>query len=225
MIFLTVTPVKMQKSLKYTIFKTKWGHFGLAGVENTLCGTCLPLLVPEKVKSHLLNNLSLLYRARPEPGRRTSSIEPVPSTSSGQALSRVEGHQTSRILFDKNLFKTLQEQIIAYFEGVCVNFSQNIPIELYGFSSFTRSILIACRDIKFGQTISYSALARKLGRPDATRAVGNALAKNPLPLIVPCHRVIRSDGATGGFSAPGGTNLKAKLLKHENSALIDYKSI
>jgi len=211
MIFLTVTPVKMQKLLKYTIFMTKWGYFGLAGVENTLCGTrlpkvyvgqaCLPLSVPEKVKSHLLNNLSLLYRA--------SSIE----------------HQASRILFDKNLFKTLQEQIIAYFEGVCVNFSQNIPIELYGFSSFTRSILIACRDIKFGQTISYSALARKLGRPDATRAVGNALAKNPLPLIVPCHRVIRSDGATGGFSAPGGTNLKAKLLKHENSALIDYKSI
>jgi methylated-DNA-[protein]-cysteine S-methyltransferase len=194
MIFLTVTAVKMQKSLKYTIFRTKWGYFGLAGVENTLWRTCLPLSEPEKVKLELLKSRPVV------------------------ALK-------SRIERDKNLFKTLQEQIIAYFEGVCINFSRDIPIELHGFSSFIRSVLTACRNIKFGQTIGYSALARKIGRPDAARAVGNALAKNPLPLIVPCHRVICSDGAIGGFSAPGGTNLKAKMLKHENSVLIDYKSI
>jgi methylated-DNA-[protein]-cysteine S-methyltransferase len=194
MIFLTVTAVKMQKSLKYTIFRTKWGHFGLAGVENTLLRTCLPLSEPEKVKLELLKSRPVV------------------------ALK-------SRIERDKNLFKTLQEQIIAYFGGVCINFSRDIPIALDGFGSFTRSVLTACRNIKFGQTLTYSALAKKLSRPDAARAVGNALAKNPLPLIVPCHRVIRSDGTTGGFSAPGGKNLKAKMLKHENSALIDGNNI
>jgi len=193
MIFLTVMAVKMQKSLKYTIFRTEWGYFGLAGADNTLWRTCLPLSDPERIKFHLLKMPSLLNRA--------SSNE----------------HRVSRVQFDKNLFKALQAQITAYFEGVCVNFSRDIPIELDGFSSFACSVLTICRDIKFGQKITYLALAKRLGRPTTVRAVGNALAKNPLPLIIPCHRVIRSNGKIGGFSAPGGKNLKAKLLQHEHA--------
>jgi methylated-DNA-[protein]-cysteine S-methyltransferase len=188
-----MTLLKMQKSLKYTIFKTKWGYFGLAGTQFALWRTCLPLPNPEKVKSHLLKNLSLL--------NRKPSIE----------------NRESRIENDKNLFRPLQEQITAYFEGACVNFSWDVPIVLDGFGSFTYSVLTACRGIKFGQKITYSALAKRLGRPAASRAVGNALAKNPVPLIIPCHRVVRSDDKVGGFSAPGGKDLKAKLLKHEQS--------
>ena len=189
----------MQKSLRYTIFKTKWGYFGLAGTEHAIWRTCLPLSGPEKVKSHLLKDPLL--------ANRILGIE----------------NQGSRIKNDKNLFKTLQEQITAYFEGACVNFSQGIPIVLDGFSTFASSVLTICRDIRFGQTISYSALAKRLGRPTAARAVGNTLAKNPLPLIIPCHRVVRTDGKVGGFSSPGGKNLKAKLLRHEHAALIRRK--
>ncbi len=178
----------MQKTIKYTIFNTKWGYFGLAGTKYALCGTCLPLREPEKVESHLLKNLSLIDRE--------SSIE-----------------------LAKTCFKTLQEQITAYFDGSCVNFSPDIPLALDGFSSFCSSVLNACRDIKFGQTISYSALAKKAGRPAASRAVGSVLAKNPLPLIIPCHRVVRSDGKIGGFSAPGGISLKKKMLELERQAV------
>jgi len=178
----------MQKAIKYIIFETRWGYFGLAGTRYALCGTCLPLPEPEKVESQLLKNLPTI--------NRESSIES-----------------------DKDLFKTLQEQIAAYFQGACVNFSPDIPIVLDRFSTFGSSVLAACREIKFGQTISYSELAKRLGRPAASRAVGNALAKNPLPLIIPCHRVVRSDGKIGGFSAPGGISLKKKMLELERQTL------
>jgi methylated-DNA-[protein]-cysteine S-methyltransferase len=116
--------------------------------------------------------------------------------------------------FDKSFFRPLQEQINTYFEGAYVDF-KNIPIELEGFSSFLSSVLTACRNVGFGRTISYSGLAIKIGRPTAVRAVGGALAKNPLPLIIPCHRIIRGDGKIGGFSALGGITLKKKMLQHE----------
>jgi methylated-DNA-[protein]-cysteine S-methyltransferase len=176
----------MKNAIKYTIFKTKWGYFGLAGGENGLFRTCLPLAGPEKVESQLLQNL-----------------------------------QNSR--YDKSLFKTTQDKITAYFEGAVINFG-NIPVVLDGYSSSISSVLTGCRNMGFGRTISYSGLARKIGRPAAARAVGGALAKNPLPLIIPCHRIVCSDGKIGGFSAIGGKDLKAKLLKHEQAALIEYRS-
>ena len=176
----------MQKAVKYTIFKTKWGYFGLFGTEYALYRTQLPGPKREKIKSLLLRN--------------------IPDAQ-----------------FDKGVFRPLQEQVSTYFEGAYVDF-RNIHIELEGFSSFVGSVLTACRNVEFGRTITYAGLARKIKRPAAARAVGNALAQNPLPLIIPCHRVVRSDGKIGGFSAAGGTELKAKLLKHEQKSLIDCQS-
>ena len=190
----------MQKAIKYMIFETRWGYFGLVGTEYGLLRTCLPGPVPEKIKCQLLKSLP--------PANRASSIE----------------YRVSRIDFDKTFFKTAQEQIIAYFEGSCVDF-RNIPIVLSSLSQFCRLVLTACRNIEFGRTVSYSALAKKIGRPAAARAVGSALARNPLPLIIPCHRIVRSDGKIGGFSAAGGKTLKTKLLKHEQAALIDCKQL
>jgi methylated-DNA-[protein]-cysteine S-methyltransferase len=172
----------MQKVIKYVIFKTKWGYFGLAGTEYALYRTQLPGPKPEKIKSMLLKNF----------------------------------HNPQ---FDKTFFKTLQEQITAYFEGACVNFSRDVPLVLEGLSSFGISVLTTCRSIEFGQTLTYGQLAKKSGRPNASRAVGSTLAKNPLPLLIPCHRIIRSDGKMGGFSAPGGITLKKSLLELERKIL------
>jgi len=183
----------MQKAIKYTIFKTRWGYFGLVGTEFALLRTHLPDPEPEKIKHELLKNLPFVNR-------------------------------DSRIEYDKALFKTAQEQIAAYFDGDCINFSRDFPIILDGFSFFISSVLTACRDIRFGQTISYGRLAQKIGRPGTARAVGSALAKNPLPLIIPCHRVVRSNGKIGGFSTPGRINLKAKLLELEKQVLMDRKT-
>jgi methylated-DNA-[protein]-cysteine S-methyltransferase len=82
-------------------------------------------------------------------------------------------------------------------------------------SAFARSVLGACREIRFGQTMSYEGLARKAGKPKAVRAVGRVMARNPLPLIIPCHRVVHCDGKIGGFSAIGGVSLKKRMLEME----------
>ncbi len=206
----------MQKVVKYAIFKTKWGYFGLTGTEYALCRTQLPGPKPEKIKALLLKNLLLPNQAS-SIKRRASSIKHQVS-SIEYRVSRIE-HQVLSIEFDKTFFKTLQEQIAAYFEGACVNFSRDIPLALDGFSSFGISVLTACRAIEFGQTITYGRLAKKSGRPNASRAVGSVLAKNPLPLLIPCHRVIRSDGKLGGFSAPGGITLKKRMLELERKIL------
>lgn len=172
----------MQKVVKYVIFETKWGYFGLAGIKTALCRSQLPEPEYEKIEFRLLKNL--------------------PDAQ-----------------FDETFFKVLQKQITAYFEGSCVNFGPDIPIGLDGFRVFSRKVLTACRSIKFGRTMSYSGLAQKAGRPAASRAVGNALAKNPLPLIIPCHRVLRTDGKMGGFSAPGGITVKKRMLALEHKAI------
>ena len=178
----------MQKTVKYVIFKTKWGYFGLAGNKSTLCRTQLPGPEPQKIESRLLKNC------------RDAQ-------------------------FDETYFKILQKQITAYFEGSCVNFSPDIPIVLDGFGAFSREVLTTCRKIEFGRKITYSGLAKKAGRPAASRAVGNALAKNPLPLIIPCHRVLRTDGKMGGFSAPGGISFKKRMLALEQHALSSTKML
>ncbi len=80
---------------------------------------------------------------------------------------------------------------------------------------FRRLVLETLRGVPFGETISYGALAERIGHPGAARAVGGALAANPVPLLVPCHRVLKSGGEIGGFSAPGGPAMKQRLLRHE----------
>jgi len=116
--------------------------------------------------------------------------------------------------YDRRLFGELQAGIKAYFEGVCVDFAK-IPVLLDGSGEFGKAVLTACRKVQYGQTISYGKLAALAGKAKAGRAVGNILAKNPVPLIIPCHRVIRKDGQIGGFSAAGGHGLKKRMLKLE----------
>ena len=130
----------------------------------------------------------------------------------------------NRPKYKKKLLNPLKKQIIAYFKGSYDNFDANIPLDFTQLPSFTRSVLLTCRKIKFGQTATYSALARGLKNPNAARAIGNALAKNPVPLIIPCHRIIKTDGSIGGFSAAGGSKMKSKLLHHEQNIITASKT-
>ena len=145
---------------------------------------------------------------------RTQLPGPDPKKIESRLLKNLPDAQ-----FDKTFFKILQEQIASYFDGSCVNFGPDIPVVLDGFGVFSCKVLTACRNIGFGETISYAGLAEKAGKPAASRAVGNAMAKNPLPLIIPCHRVLRTDGKMGGFSAPGGIFFKKRMLTLEQKAL------
>ena len=95
----------------------------------------------------------------------------------------------------------------------------DVPLDLSHVPPFHRAVYEAARALRPGQVCTYAELAGRLGRPGAVRAVGQALARNPLPLVIPCHRVLAAGGGAGGFSAPGGLLTKAQLLAAEGVLL------
>jgi len=107
-------------------------------------------------------------------------------------------------------FHELIRLMRSYFDGERVTF--NLPLDLRG-TEFKKAIWNSIHRIPYGRLMSYGGLAAAVGRPRAVRAAGNAVGANPLAIIIPCHRVIRSDGSLGGFG--GGLNLKRYLLNIE----------
>ena len=107
----------------------------------------------------------------------------------------------------------IADKIKRYFSGEKVSFK--CVLDWSFLSPFQKKVFKASMKIPYGAVESYGSLAKKAGCPRGSRAVGGALARNPFPLVVPCHRVIRKDGSLGGFSAGGGLELKKKLLKLE----------
>lgn len=106
-----------------------------------------------------------------------------------------------------------------YFAGEEVDFS-TVKLDLEGQDEFFKRIYAAARRIGWGHTTTYGAIARELGAgPEAARDVGQAMAKNPVALIIPCHRVLAAGGKIGGFSAPGGSTSKARMLELEGVRL------
>lgn len=101
-------------------------------------------------------------------------------------------------------------QIYEYLEGNRYDFS--VPLRLEG-TEFRIKVWNEMRKIPYGETITYKELARRIGSPDACRAVANACGANPFPIIIPCHRVVASGGKTGGYT--GGLDIKLALLEIE----------
>lgn len=108
------------------------------------------------------------------------------------------------------------KQIFAHLAGAPRELAR-IPLDLGAVSAFEEKIYRALQDVPSGQTTTYGALARAVGSPGASRAVGRAMAKNPVPLLVPCHRVLAAGGNPGGFSAYGGLVTKERLLAVEGA--------
>ena len=94
---------------------------------------------------------------------------------------------------------------------------REVPLDDRAIDDFRRGVYAATRDIPAGTTGSYGEVARSIGRPDSARDVGTALARNPFPIIVPCHRVVAANGALTGFSAPGGLDTKRRMLELEGA--------
>lgn len=106
---------------------------------------------------------------------------------------------------------TARIQLDAYFEGELTEF--DLPLDWRLTAGFRREVLREAAAIPYGSTASYSHLADRAGRPKAVRAAGTAMATNPLPIVIPCHRVLRSDGTVGAYL--GGTEMKESLLRME----------
>jgi methylated-DNA-[protein]-cysteine S-methyltransferase len=169
--------METQKQYQYTVFKTRWGWFGLLGFEKGLVRTCLPVAFQEAVQRRL--------------------------------LSGIEG-----AIPEKKAYRSLEKEIASYYEGCRVDF-RNVAVCLDGLTDFQKDILTALRTVTYCHTVSYGDLARLIKNPKASRAIGSVMAINPLPLIIPCHRVIKQDGSLGYFSAPGGVHTKQRMLDLE----------
>lgn len=109
-------------------------------------------------------------------------------------------------------------RIQKHLRGETQDFS-NIPLDLHPQSTFYQAVYEITRAIPAGKTRTYGDIATQLGKPNAARAVGQALAKNPILLLMPCHRVLGSKGAATGFSAPGGVETKKRLLALEKASV------
>jgi len=105
-----------------------------------------------------------------------------------------------------------------YFSGKPVAFSA-IPLDLEKIAPFHRAVYDQTLLVGFGHTVTYGELAARAGQPGAAQAVGQAMGRNPMPVIIPCHRVLASNNKLGGFSAPGGQTTKLMLLDLEGVRL------
>jgi methylated-DNA-[protein]-cysteine S-methyltransferase len=126
-------------------------------------------------------------------------------------LARLADDVSPRILLAPARLDAVATELDEYFAGRRHRF--DVPIDFRLAHGFRRTVLDHLRDIAYGSTASYSAVAVAAGSPNAVRAVGTACARNPLPVVVPCHRVVRSDGSVGQYL--GGTEAKEALLALE----------
>lgn len=136
-------------------------------------------------------------------------------------LSHYEFEEKLKISFPKlwitesfDETERLRRQFEAYFKRERSEFDFEVDTRLIS-SDFRKSALLALREIPYGHFVTYGELARRIGNPRATRAVGGALGSNPLPIALPCHRVVAGQGKLGGFT--GGLDLKIKLLDLEGA--------
>ena len=142
---------------------------------------------------------SLIDRFHVEAGDRG-----VSRLSYGRGRDLVAGH-------GRRHAQQARQELAEYLAGRRTFFT--VPVDLGGIGEFQGRVLAAAARVPFGQVTSYSDLARRIGHPRAARAVGNALGANPVPVIVPCHRVIRGDGSWGHYAF--GAALKTRLLELE----------
>ncbi len=142
----------------------------------------------------------------------------LPQRSSEKARQLL-GDSADRATRSPSLFEDLMERLRIYFGGREVAFPDEL--DLSSATPFQRQVWEITRLIPYGETRSYAWVAEQIGKPGAVRAVGQALGRNPLPIIIPCHRVLTSQGELGGYS--GGVEMKRRLLFLEAAASIRQK--
>ena len=130
-----------------------------------------------------------------------------------ELLERLARRLSPRILEHRAATDEVRRQLDEYFEGERSRFELKLDRRLM--RGIARDVLTATARVPFGRTTTYGRIAERIGRPRASRAVGNALGSNPIPIVVPCHRVLRSGGDVGGYA--GGPERKRRLLRLEGA--------
>ena len=136
----------------------------------------------------------------------------LPEKNKKELISKIKAFCPLSV-FSKDGFEKEIKDIIAYFSGENKKFS--FILDFSGSTNFQRMVWSETAKIPYAQNRTYLFIAEKIKRKNSARAVGNALGKNPFPLVIPCHRVLRGDSKVGGFTAAGGIKLKEEMLKLE----------
>ena len=136
----------------------------------------------------------------------------LPQPTREAALAKLRTELPAGDSGDSDAFLSLKERLEGYFAGEAVDFS-DVELDLEGRTPFQRQVLEAVRSIPRGEVRTYRDVAASFGRPLAARAVGGVMAANPVCVIIPCHRVLASDGTLGGFG--GGLDMKRRMLELE----------
>src|SRR4030043_1287053 len=126
-------------------------------------------------------------------------------------LIRIGFKRPDELIRKGNAPPLIKKELKEYFENGREEFTQGI--NLTKGTEFDKKVWLALKEIPYGETRTYKWLAEKVGRPTAFRAVGRALSRNPIPILLPCHRIIESDGSIGGYSS--GIDIKRRLLEIE----------
>lgn len=150
----------------------------------------------------------------------TRAVLPEPNAATARRRLVGRGVDPTTIAGDNTKLSEAIDALIGavrrYARGEKVDF-RFVAIDYGSASLFYRDIWEAARNLSHGEIVTYGELAARAGHPGMARETGQALGRNPVPLIVPCHRIAAASGKTGGFSAPGGVSTKLKLLDHEQA--------
>jgi methylated-DNA-[protein]-cysteine S-methyltransferase len=141
----------------------------------------------------------------------------LPEVDDGHAVRRLEDLGATEATPPPFAAEAIRE-IAAHLRGDLRDF-RSVLLDFSGVAAFPRRVYTAAREIPAGRTATYGEIAERAGAPGEARAVGRALGANPIPLIIPCHRIVDASGGLRGFSAPGGSLTKGKLLALEGVGL------
>jgi methylated-DNA-[protein]-cysteine S-methyltransferase len=161
-----------------------------------------------------MGTCGIAWNVEAEPRIVGFQLPEVSPASTAKRIARRTGTQTPAA--PPPAVARIIERVRAHVNGDTQDFS-DVAVDLSELEEFPRAVLTALREIPAGRTGTYGELAKALNQPTAAQAVGKALGRNPIPLIIPCHRILAAGGKTGGFSAHGGWVTKSKLLALEGA--------
>ena len=168
---------------------------------------------PDAEAGDLAKQVLTAARESPRQSSRLLDKISIQTTPQGVSLIRAERLEKPATAAARRLAERAREELSEYFEGKRAFFS--VPVDLSEAPEFQRKVLAAARRIPFGEVRPYAWVAQRIGHPRAVRAVGTALGRNPVPFIVPCHRVLQTGGGLGGYLF--GTDVKSRLLSLERT--------
>jgi methylated-DNA-[protein]-cysteine S-methyltransferase len=181
------------RQIEASIFATALGWIGFAGTGTTVVALTIGHASAEEVRSALRSQAASPGRAAPRSG-------------------------TAGPLVERDWYPELRRALERYAQGQPIDL-KSFKIDLGNTTAYRKKVLETARRIPYGKTLSYGELAARSGNPRAARAVGSAMASNPVALLIPCHRVVAAGGAIGGFSCRTGVELKQRLLEMEASGV------